>query len=284
MTQQDIVKCAQLDMLIEVDRICEKYNLSYFLVGGTLLGAIRHNGFIPWDDDIDIGMMRCDYEEFIKVCKIELSNEYAIFDWDIDKKAAAPFIKMKIKGTHYREELSKNTGMNDAIFIDIFPLDNAPDSKIKQMLQGTKSFILKKIILLKGGFSIADGASTSKKIVYFILKIISKLKSYEKWKRDFITNAIKYNNRDTQSVVNLCGTYSYKREIKKKGIFCKLEKHVFENIYAYIPSEYDKYLTEVYGNYMELPPESMRVSRHGISYIDLGDYKVKSNLSCSNNV
>ena len=151
---QDRVKCAQLDMLVELKRICEKNGIAYFLVGGTLIGAIRHCGFIPWDDDIDVGMLREDYERFISLCKTELSDEYALYDWHKDEKSPIPFLKMKIKGTHYREKLSKETTINDEIFIDIFPYDNAPDSGLNRKIQALKNIIYKKIILLKSEFLI----------------------------------------------------------------------------------------------------------------------------------
>lgn len=123
MDKSELVKYAQLDLLIELDRICKKNGINYFLVGGTLIGAIRHNGFIPWDDDIDVGMLRADYEKFEKACEKDLNPEYAKYDWHIDSASPLPFLKLKIKGTHYREYFSKDSNMNDAIFIDIFPYE-----------------------------------------------------------------------------------------------------------------------------------------------------------------
>lgn len=278
MTESELVKCAQLDMLIELDRICKSNSIPYFVAGGTLLGTIRHSGFIPWDDDIDVGMLRENYEKFIVVCKDNLSDEYSLYDWDVDENSPLPYLKMKIKGTHYREELSKFTEMNDEIYIDIFPLDNAPDSKLKQKIHGIKNVFLKKILLLKCGFTIDEGPLV-KKILYFPLRIVSSFGKTSQWKKIFRKNAAKYQNDVTKNVVNLCGSYSYDKELKKRDCLEKLTTHRFESTFVSIPEDYDKYLHEVYGDYMILPPENKRISRHGISLIDLGNYRVKSKLN-----
>ena len=282
MTEQDIVKCAQLDMLKELDRICNKSGIPYFLVGGSLIGAIRHNGFIPWDDDIDVGMCRDDYENFIIACKNNLCSDFALYDWDIDKASPAPFLKMKIKGTHYKEAMSIDTKVNDEIFIDIFPLDNAPESCIKQFIHGAISLLLKKIILLKGGFNI-DGGILFKKLIYIPLRCVASLTKMDQWKSFFVANAQRYRYEDTSFAVNICGTYSYKRELKDKKYFKNLISHQFETISVSIPSEYDIYLKEVYGDYMQMPPEAQRISRHAILHVDLGGYKPKSKLSNEDN-
>lgn len=282
MTEQYVVKCAQLDMLKELDRVCNKSGIPYFLVGGSLIGAIRHNGFIPWDDDIDVGMLRNDYDNFKIACKKELCSDFSLYDWDIDKASSVPFLKMKIKGTHYKEAMSSGTKVNDEIFIDIFPLDNAPDSRIKQLIHGGISLLLKKIILLKGGFNI-DGGVIFKKLVYFPLRCAASLIKMDTWKKYFIANAQRYRFEDTSLVVNICGAYSYQRELKKKIYFENLSSHIFETISVSIPSEYDVYLTEVYGDYMQPPPKEQRTSRHNILYVDLGGYKPKNKLSNGDN-
>ena len=275
--KQYFVKCAQLDLIKELKRICDKNNISYFLVGGTLIGAIRHNGYIPWDDDIDVGMLRPEYIRFIKACKRELDDQYAIYDWNIDKNSPLPFLKIKIKGTHYREQLSQNTEMNDEIFIDVFPYDNAPDNKVLQRIHGLRNIIIKKIILLRCGFTIDEGG-VIKRGLYLPLKLLANIHTIEKWKKRYKINAYKYNHRKTGSVVSLGGSYAYKREIKNRTIVEKLDKHIFEDVELSVPKHYDRFLREVYGDYMQLPPENMRVSRHGISYIDMGDYVTRSRI------
>lgn len=268
------VKCAQLDLLIELKRLCEKYEINYFLIGGTLIGAIRHDGFIPWDDDIDVGMLRSDYEKFRVVCAKDLCSEYKLYNWENDNKSPLPFLKLKITGTHYREELAENTDMNDEIFIDIFPFDNAPDSLFLQTLQASSIYLIRKILLLKCGFSI-DRGNRIKKLLYSILKTISSIASVPFWKKCCTSIMNAYNNRETSEVVNMCGAYSYKKELKKKELLTKTVPHLFEKQFFSVPEQYDTYLREIYGDYMELPPQDERIGRHGVSFVDLGKYKIK---------
>lgn len=275
MNQAEQVKCAQLDLLIELKRICEKYSISYFLVGGTLIGAIRHNGFIPWDDDIDVGMLRCDYDRFIEVCKTDLDPEYALYDWDIDQASPIPFHKLKIKGTHYSEVLMESAGINDEIFIDVFPLDNAPSSVWKQFVHGKQCYFVKKILLLQCGV-VLDNGSQWKKMLYSLLKMLSNVRDIAAWKSTFRKIQMRYNATPSDYVVNLCGAYSYKREMKARNLLEDTIMHRFENEEVAIPKAYDQYLTEVYGDYMKLPPESQRHGRHNISFADLGEYKVRN--------
>ena len=118
-TQQNL-----LDLMITLDGICRKENISYSLHGGTLLGAVRENGFIPWDDDMDIGMLRADYEKFLNVAKEKLNKKYFLQTWDTDEKFALPFAKIRLNGTKYIEHNSKNVDIHNGIYIDIFPYDN----------------------------------------------------------------------------------------------------------------------------------------------------------------
>ena len=209
------IKEAQLDLLDELVRICEKNNIAYSLVGGTLIGAIRHNGFIPWDDDIDIGMTRDNYEYFLKCCKKDLKKEYDIYNWHNDNFFPNPFSKLKIKNSHYTEELAENSKMNDAIFIDVFPYDNIPNSKIKQKMQKAKMLLYRKALLLKCNISII-GDSFIKKILYTPIVIYSKLISQEKLQKKIEKETTKYNNNNSEYAINHGGSYSYERETIKR--------------------------------------------------------------------
>lgn len=268
------IKCAQMDLLIELDRICKKNNIPYFLVGGTLIGAIRHNGFIPWDDDIDLAMMRKDFERFREVCAADLDEAYMLHDWSTDPASPHPFMKLKIKGTHYSEEVSAASKMDDAIFIDIFAYDNAPDGEFARKLHGLKRYWLKKFLLLRCDFDLGKG-SMPKRVVYGVLKGISRLRSKEAWKRSFEKMEKKYNHRETEMVVNLGGAYSYERELKPRAMLEKLTTHRFENGMFSVPEDYDGYLRSSYGDYMQLPPEEQRVGVHHVQYIDFGDYTIR---------
>ncbi len=269
------IKEAQLDLLDELVRICEKKNINYCLIAGTLIGAIRHNGFIPWDDDIDVGMTRENYNRFLEACKIDLGKEYELYNWNNDIYYPHPFSKLKIKGTHYTEELSKDSSMNDSIFIDIFPYDNVPKSKIKQFFQKNVIKFYRKAILLKCNFSII-GNSFLKKILYFPVKLYSKTVSKEMLIKKIDSEAQKYNNENSEFITNHGGSYSYEREMANKDWLINTTRHVFEGIEYNIPKQYDAFLTHVYGDYMKLPPKSQRKGKHKVVRIDFGNYKIKA--------
>lgn len=270
----EMVKYAQMDMLNEVRRICWKHDIPYFLIGGTLIGAIRHQGFIPWDDDIDIGMLRADYDRFAQVCREELDPAYGLYDWDVDPHSPLPFLKMKIKGTHYREAVSVDSKMNDEIYIDIFPYDNAPDSEFLRSLQAWRIYLIRKLLMLRCGFTLHDGKAV-KKILYGTLNFLSRIRSVAAWKKSCHKLMLRYNDRQTRCISNMCGAYTYRREMMDRTLVQEQIPHVFEGDMYSIPAGYDAFLKGVYGDYMQLPPESERAGKHGISLIDLGGYVIR---------
>ena len=274
MIKKDIIKRAQINLLDEFVRICRKYNLKYSLIGGTLLGAIRHNGFIPWDDDIDVGMPRNDYEKFMSLCDVELDDDYAITNWNKDKNSPLPFSKLVIKNTKYIQKMSSTTNANSEIFIDIFPFDNIPDRSYKRFLQKIKVLSLRKIILIKYRYNIFDKGITQKvkHLPFILLSFVCR--------KQFLKNALekqmrKYEKSVTMEMSNMAGSYSYEKEIAKNGFFENRILHWFETGQYYIPTIYDDYLKQVYGNYMKLPPISERKGKHKIVKVSLGNYKIK---------
>lgn len=269
-----MAKYAQMDLLMEVDRICKKNDIPYFLIGGTLIGAIRHGGFIPWDDDIDIGFLWENYERFQQACETDLDEAYMLHNWDMDPASPHPFAKLKIKGTHYPEGLAANSKMNDGIYIDIFPYDNAPDSKFLRKVQAAQVYWLRKILLLRCDFDLAEGR-LGRKILYGCLKAFSYIRSVRGWKNTLHKVQHRYNGAPTEISTNMCGAWSYERESKPRKILEKTTTHQFENGMFSIPEDYDTFLRSCYGDYMQLPPEDQRVGKHEIVGIDFGDYQIR---------
>ena len=269
-----MAKNAQMDLLIELDRICKKHNIRYFLIAGTLIGAIRHDGFIPWDDDIDVGMLREDYDRLRKACDEDLDPAYFLHDWKSDPASPHPFYKLKICGTHYPETLAAQSDMNDCIYIDIFPYDNAPDSKFLRKLHYLKTYIMRKILLLRCNFDLS-GERAGRKIVYGTLKFLSRIRSLEGWKKTYTRVQRQYNKNPTEKVVNLGGAYSYDRESVRRVNVETTIPHVFEGKIFEIPEGYDAFLRNCYGDYMQLPPEEQRVGKHEIVGIDFGSYRIR---------
>ncbi|MEO2223855.1 LicD family protein [Priestia megaterium] len=258
----------QLKTALEVKRICEKYNIPYFLVGGTLLGAVRHEGFIPWDDDLDIGMLREDYEKFIKVAPKELSDSYFLQTWFTDKSFGLPFAKIRVNETKFIEQNSINVNCHNGIFIDIFPFDNVPNQLSLQKKHNQRLFIFKRLLLVKCGYCLWDDGSFLKKIIYKAAKLGSFFIPLTLLKQSLTKEMIKYNNLKTEKVAALGSPFSYFQEQTKKEWISKQINLVFEGTKFSCPNGYEKYLNSHYGDYMTLPPVENRVSGHGVLKVE----------------
>lgn len=239
----------ELEMLKIVADICENNNITYCLQGGTLLGAIRHNGFIPWDDDIDITMPRKDFEKFIDLCATELPGEYFLQSYKTDKLSYKPYAKVKKNGTVFLESTDDVIPGHQGIFIDIFPLDSTASEFGKQVK--IKNGILKKvnnILMIKVGL---HRRSPMKRIFAFVfpMKFLQKLQQ----------KLMQVAGRETDLYfVSMGGTLDVIKQTFPKDRYYPPVKHKFEEYEFYIPSDADYYLSRVYGKYMLLPPEEKR--------------------------
>lgn len=262
----------ELKIALEIKRICEKNDIRYFLTAGTLLGAVRHGGFIPWDDDMDIGMLRNDYNKFIEVCKKDLGNEFFLQTWDTDKQYPFSFAKIRLNGTHFVEAFSENCGAHNGIFIDIFPFDNVPESKLKRKIQAKKYFICKRLLWIKKGMGTNMKSSGFKQqIKYYTFKIFSCIFKYESIKKYFLNVQTKYNDLQTSRVVT-DGSYPYDKESLKRNWVSNLELVKFETEEFLAYKDRVEYLEYFYGDFMKLPPVGER-NRHMLQNVDFGPYK-----------
>jgi lipopolysaccharide cholinephosphotransferase len=144
----------ELKILNEVKRICEKNSIPYFLIAGTLIGAARHQGFIPWDDDIDIGMLRADYDRFMEVCKTDLGSEYFLQTPATEKgNADYGIAHVRLNGTSMVQEFRKNTITHNGFTIDIFPYDNLPENKLVCFFYAKTFPIIKRICAKRMGYT-----------------------------------------------------------------------------------------------------------------------------------
>jgi len=277
MKQQIIAKEAMLDLLIELKRICEKNNIDYFLIGGTLLGAVRHNGFIPWDDDIDVGMLRKEYDRFIVACKNDLNPMYSLENYKEDCYNPNVYYKLKIKGTRYVEESTQKNKSNKEVFIDIFPFDNAiKNEKINKGID-RKIRTLRKLIAIKCKIGYSP-KQFYKKMIYCFTKLVCIFFSKKRMIKKLIEIETQFNNEETEYAVNCNGAYTYETELFEKSVLNKTVYHKFEGIDFKIPQNYDYVLTQMYNDYMQLPPDNKRSGKHQIIDFNLDIFKTKSKI------
>ncbi|WEG73795.1 LicD family protein [Vagococcus intermedius] len=260
------IQLVQLEILKEIDTLCKRNNIQYFLVGGSLLGAVRHGGFIPWDDDLDIGMTRDNYIKFVAICKKEIDDKYFLQNVETDPNYGLIFSKVRKNNTLYTEESAQYTQAKDGVFIDVFCYSDLPSNNSNKYEKSI--YLLKRLLLLKKDYIFWNDSNFKKKIIYRMLLAISKLCSSKKLINK-INKIIFFKDANATKVVNYGGSYSFRKESMDKIDTINLTEIEFENQLFPVPKNYKKILTHVYGDYLKLPPEEKRNNRHGIINIKL---------------
>lgn len=251
-----------LNIMKYIDDLCEKHQIEYYIIGGTALGAVRHGGFIPWDDDLDIAMTRYNYDKFLTICETELNKEDFFLQvgrtgWPLY------FSKLRLKGTLFEEvgagdEIAKD---NRGIFVDIFPLDMASNHKFGRIWQ----YLCSKLLIAQAVSTRHYKTSSIMKKMVMMLSFPLRFRTIEHF---FFKQVTKYNCRDTKYIGDFFEISKLKDASYPNRIWGKPKKVEFENTFLYAPEMIDDYLTYYFGNYMKLPPLENRVCGHhnGISY------------------
>ncbi len=266
MSLQDI-QMMSLDILKDVHKFCIENNIRYTLQGGTLLGAIRHNGFIPWDDDIDIAMPRPDYNRFIR--EYSSTNGYVAVSREMPNSNDVLIAFCRVCDIH---KTIVNTGhapwsgRQTGIWIDVFPLDSVEDDYAICLNRIKKMAVLWRMITIKRyrNLPISQNVTFGDYCKWFGRKILSPFISY-RFLDEYINQCNMIGWEETSYYSNLSFLGYGIKERHHKRVIKDIILHPFEDTEFCIIKGYDEALTEKYGNYMALPPEKDRVVRHGFN-------------------
>lgn len=256
----------ELEILKEFQRICECNDLQYFMVAGSMLGAVRHHGFIPWDDDIDVAMPRHAYDRFLEIAPQQLHSDYFI-ESPRDKNHVTIVSTITSKKGGYTLNNAQKT-LHTGAWIDIMMIDGVPDPGIKRMFHWYKYMALRALYQISHFDEVVD--QNRKRPVYE--KAIIQFAKITKLQK--LLNSVKINARieklmrsvpyeESNFVATYCGIYR-KKEIVPKKWYGEGKKYIFEETEVYGLSDADKYLTQLYGDYM-IPPTDVNVSKHNVT-------------------
>jgi lipopolysaccharide cholinephosphotransferase len=248
-----------LEILSDIIRVCTENDIEYFIIGGTALGAVRHKGFIPWDDDIDIGMTRINYNKFLSIAQNKLNKDLFLQTFETDPKIPFYFAKVKKNGTKFIEYYCRDIEMHQGLFVDIFPYDNVPDDPRLKKRHIFKVNILANLFISKslmGTSAPQFGISGLIKrygrvILHYILKPISKNFLYSL----LDTEVQKYNSIQS----NIMSYINYPYLSINTNTLQTLETISFQGMSVFCPCDLHEYLTNQYGDYMKLPSKEKRV-------------------------
>ncbi len=261
------VRLIQLEMLAEVDRICKKCGIKYNIIAGTLLGAVRHKGYIPWDDDADVALLREDYEKFRKVCRTELDKSRFYYqDYRNTKGYRWGYGKIRRKNTLFLREYQEDMPYGQGIFIDVFPLDSVPAHYLPRSIKNFECFCIRKILWSKVGKK--EDRSFWKRQIYKLLNRIPEqmvLSYYYKMEK-------RANKKKTQMVRILLYPTPNREWGYYRNWYENSTEFLFEGLMLQGIRDYDSYLSFKFGDYKKLPPKEERVT-HPVSAIRLCEVK-----------
>jgi lipopolysaccharide cholinephosphotransferase len=251
-----------MDAFVEFDRVCRAQNIPYYLVAGTLLGAVRHQGIIPWDDDIDVGLLRRDYERFVRVAPPELGDRYFLQTSESDPDYFLCFAKIRVNGTKVLEASSIDCDMHHGAYIDIFPLDNIPESPAMRWLHANLCKLLKAMVLARGKYR---DLFPVKNLVVRVLRVLLRPIPFPTL-MEWLQAAMQLSPNDESTyIANIAGgTYGYRRARSPRRYFNDPIELSFGGHAATAPAMWHEYLTHLYGDYMTPPPDDQRGKRHAV--------------------
>ena len=266
----DAIQKIQLAALTEVDRICRKHGIRYFLGGGTLLGAIRHKGFIPWDDDSDIMMLREDYDKFCEIAPKELPAFLSFHSNKTDKNNFYEFAKLRVDNTVFATELAKShSSINIGIALDIFCHDKTANSALGQKLHLAMTVFTRALVLNKWNKrKTKNGSRFQTAVTNFCIRVFPL--RFSLWLMNHTISFFKHK-KNAKFLYDGMGRNVYNGSFPIELLQNEIRLD-FEGVPLPVPERYDEYLRFLYGDYMELAPLSTRLGCHEIKLCDIGKY------------
>ena len=285
-TERENARMKELLLMIykDVFAVCEENNLTLFLGGGSALGQVRHGGFIPWDDDMDLMMIREDYEAFKKIFDRTLSSKYILQVPGAEGKTATNlFMKVILKGTKCVELVQANAPGEHGLWIDIFPMEYAPDHRILRRIKGFLTDALAYVCVSNymrrfesdemRAYAMGSAGAKINRLIRKTLGFMTAFLPYQKI-YDFF-DRFSRGKRETNYITIPTGIRHYMGELHKKDVFFPAKEAYFEGEKAYLPNNTHEYLHKLYGDYMTPPPENKR-ERHLYVDLDFGAYREKT--------
>lgn len=261
MSNIDRLHQVDLNIVKEVVKLCDHHGLKYYMLGGTMLGAIRHQGFIPWDDDIDLGMPRADYERFLKIVPEELSDHLKVINYRTDPNYHYYITRVQDTETKVEEERMGDDTKYTHASIDIFPIDGTPNNALLRKVYYFRVLYHRALMSLcyKDSIDRKRKRGKAEQLLLWIMERIPVEKLTTPYKQKEKIDKLLRNQKieGAKYIGNIMGAYRT-REIVPTEFYGEGKMYQFEDIYLRGLDMYDEYLTWTYGDYMQLPPEDKR--------------------------
>ncbi len=270
LTQEQLreLQLCELDGLLYFDSYCRRHGLTYYICGGCLIGALRHKGFIPWDDDADVLMPRPDYERFLKLYREENPSERFVLVNDEDEHSLTGNIFAVLSDTNHTmvKDYQQDFDMPKGLPLDIFPIDGLADSRMGRYVQYfwtmVYSLFRSQIVPKNHGGLLSIGSKA-------LLGIFRKPKTrFRIWKYAE-KRMTRYNFDTSENVAELCAGFYFMKKVYPRSIYDGTTELEFEGHKLMAMRDYDRYLRIPFGDYMELPPEEERIPHHDITELRL---------------